>query len=479
MDNQSYHREEAETPRLLKRWTASPDLSMNTRDEAPSEGVFGERKYRYMGAGLMTVLLCSLAVVAIPSRHSPSLSASSLYTSTTTTTTSTTTSSSTSTSSTSSYSSASTSSEDLRVYISTPGYSEPLSLAMLPWDTIAEPYKSQTATLVATSSLGDSVWSNADDYTVSWTMCEDTDYEFSLSGLTTTFTLNMPAGVVCNCSVAVVSEAQDVQIDVNFRMAVKYLRRELRTLSDEDRNTFLTALNTMYTLNEKDGQALYGSKYHDADYYSAKHLNGAGTSDCDHWHDGAGLLVHHMAFTLMVEQTLQAINPSIAMPYWEYAMDSELFHDDWESSDIFQPDWFGEEPKTNEHTIQDGGIWQGIGVGDADQYSAKWDQSSTGSMNPFSNAYGMLRSPWNNNPSRLIGRSNTTYGMSQYQTMPTCSTLKACFESDSLADVRMAIVVCFMSCWLMFNCLVITVERLLEWRHPWTRSHHDWRSLGR
>ena len=46
----------------------------------------------------------------------------------------------------------------------------------------------------------------------------------------------------------------------------------------------------MYTVEEEAGAAKYGPKFKTAEYYLFKHLNGAGTSDCDHWHDGAGSL---------------------------------------------------------------------------------------------------------------------------------------------------------------------------------------------
>lgn len=44
----------------------------------------------------------------------------------------------------------------------------------------------------------------------------------------------------------------------------------------------------MYTMSEAVGVETYGKKFKTAEYYLFKHLNGAGTSDCDHWHDGAG-----------------------------------------------------------------------------------------------------------------------------------------------------------------------------------------------
>jgi hypothetical protein len=43
---------------------------------------------------------------------------------------------------------------------------------------------------------------------------------------------------------------------------------------------------------------------------------------------------HHVAYTLEMEQVLQLIDPAIAVPYWEYTIDSQL--DSWEDSPIFQ-----------------------------------------------------------------------------------------------------------------------------------------------
>lgn len=233
---------------------------------------------------------------------------------------------------------------DTVITVNTPGYDSPVSLTYLPWDVVAEPYKEQVLTLKSASLTTEKLVATPIDLTdtdnvhVSWTLCEDTEYEMNLSGATTTFTAEFgnAGGVICSCSVSIItSDATASTYTSSFAMAVKYVRREIRTLSDADRTKFINALNTLYTLPENEGQLLYGSKYHDADFYSAKHLNGAGVSDCDHWHDGAGLLVHHMGFTLMVEQSLQAIDPSISMPYWEYGMESILY-ESWQDRYVFE-----------------------------------------------------------------------------------------------------------------------------------------------
>ena len=196
-----------------------------------------------------------------------------------------------------------------------------------------------------------------------------------------------------------------MQFTYSFTVAVKYVRREIRALTDDDRTKVMNALYLMYTVDEVPGKVTYGDKFNTAEYYAYKHLNGAGTTDCDHWHDGAGIVTHHMAFTLEVEQTLQSIDPSVAMPYWEYGMDSYLYTNWWESP-IFDADWFGEaNPSNDDHIIQDGGMWEGIEMPDGSDYMT-WSIPDSGSLNPFVNGYGHMRSPWNNNPSPFIGRHN-------------------------------------------------------------------------
>ena len=46
--------------------------------------------------------------------------------------------------------------------------------------------------------------------------------------------------------------------------------------------------------------------------------------------------------SLMFEQSLQAINPSIALPYWDFTIEGMAY--DWTNfreSGVFADDWFG------------------------------------------------------------------------------------------------------------------------------------------
>ena len=58
----------------------------------------------------------------------------------------------------------------------------------------------------------------------------------------------------------------------------------------------------LYTLGQRDGEARYGARFRSIEALVAEHLRGAASRECDHWHDGAGVLTHHAAFTLEFEQ---------------------------------------------------------------------------------------------------------------------------------------------------------------------------------
>ena len=313
---------------------------------------------------------------------------------------------------------------DLEVSVVSPDYGA-TDISLLPWDAVAEPFRAQT--IYITKLAIDGTEMTVDDYDISWEI-DGSKY----SGNGASFVVKKTA--VLTATVAVVSKSGAVEMSREFSLAVKYIRRELRSLTDADREAYFAALYKLYTVDAATGVSLYGSKFRTAEQQLWKHLNGAGTSDCDHWHDGAGIATHHIAYTLEVEQALQAVDPTVAMSYWEFTLDT-ITGKPYSSSEIFYPDWFGEaNPVNSEKAIRDGGMWEGITMPDGNQYK-EWDVAATGTLNPFVNAYGVMRSPWNNNPSPYIGRHNATYSVQQYSQFPTCSVMRNCFLSESLAEV--------------------------------------------
>ncbi|CAM9308836.1 unnamed protein product, partial [Hapterophycus canaliculatus] len=135
---------------------------------------------------------------------------------------------------------------------------------------------------------------------------------------------------------------------MDFVVVVKYVRREIRTLTDRDREVFFNAVSIMQRVPSAVGQAVYGSKFYSKDYFNRIHVSFAADPECDHWHDGAGFVTSHIAISLMYEQSLQAINPSIALPYWDFTVEGTLM--DWSNfrtSSIFSDDWFGSAAPQN------------------------------------------------------------------------------------------------------------------------------------
>ena len=140
-----------------------------------------------------------------------------------------------------------------------------------------------------------------------------------------------------------------------------------------------------------------------------------------------------MAFTLACEQSLQSIDPSITMPYWEYGQDAYLY-DAWYNSDVFADDLLGiATPLNDDHTL-DTGIFADIKMPSGKNY-LDWDVAVEKTLNPFVNAYGYMRSPWNNNPSNLLSRFNLTYTGST-TTMPDCDLMMKCFNSNNLESMN-------------------------------------------
>jgi len=194
--------------------------------------------------------------------------------------------------------------------------------------------------------------------------------------------------------------ASVVSNKVSLKLMAKYVRREVRSLSDADREAWLSGVMVMQRVPTLVGQSLYGSKYLSKDHFTRVHLYYGGALDCDHWHQGAGFVTSHVALTLQWEQALQAINPSIAAPYWDFTVESTFFGaSDWRSSLLFADDWFGEAaPENDLHTVVSG-RWAFVPTMANSQEFTYW-----------TNSYGLMRAPWNSDPTPFLTRSGKVYG---------------------------------------------------------------------
>jgi hypothetical protein len=230
---------------------------------------------------------------------------------------------------------------------------------------------------------------------------------------------------------------------------VKYVRREIQSLNDKDREDFLDALLTLYNTNTKDGIAKYGSQYKSLYYLTTIHIDAAGNPACDEFHSGSGFFDNHVYFGNYLEQSLQLVNPRIALPYMEYSryyssdsyqqhMENQLDGGSW--TELFSEKYFGKvDPTTGD--ILDGRFADvEIPYADSSFYKSELiDESKTFypaeeavwlnySAAHLKSPYGLLRSPWSYNPSRRIGRYHNEAGiatvpyddLSEFFTGTTC-----------------------------------------------------------
>lgn len=215
-------------------------------------------------------------------------------------------------------------------------------------------------------------------------------------------------------------------ISHEFSVTAKVIRYELRTLSHDDRKTYFEALYVFYQVSQAEGVKLYGGKYLSLNYLVRQHLYGAASIECDHWHDGAGIVNHHVGITWEMENSLRMIDNSTAAHYWDYTMEFAR-QQPWYESAVFKSDWFGDNSPGNEnHVVSEGKFRYTPVMEDARAFSS------------ITNPYGLLRSPWNTNPMPYLMRHNKTVGGVAYQHFPTCGQFAAYLSSGSVTFSKIA-----------------------------------------
>jgi len=217
----------------------------------------------------------------------------------------------------------------------------------------------------------------------------------------------------------------------SFTVNSKAIRYELRSLNDGDRNAYFKALHTFYTTSQTDGELKYGSSYKSSSYILRQHIYGAAQRECDHWHDGAGMLTHHVGVTWEFELSLRLIDDTTAAHYWDYTIEASEGVN-WYDSIIFDADWFGDNSPSNvDHIVNKGRFAYTPVLENARGFSS------------ITNPYGLLRSPWNTNPTPYLMRHNRTMGdfADSNDKFPSCSDFASEISGGniSFADLVSAI----------------------------------------
>lgn len=167
---------------------------------------------------------------------------------------------------------------------------------------------------------------------------------------------------------------------------VMRLRREIRSLSDEERERVFAAMDVMKSTAGAPGRDKYGPNFASYDELVAQHIESAAQTGCDEAHLGQAFGTYHRIFTLRFETALLAVDGSIgALPYWDYNIEARQA--DPRSSDVWK--WFGstQGDPNDGYAVKNGrfGHWR--------------IRSKAHDVSNYTNAYGLLRSPWNLNPS--------------------------------------------------------------------------------
>mmetsp|Transcript_33192 Transcript_33192/g.80043 ORF Transcript_33192/g.80043 Transcript_33192/m.80043 type:complete len:630 (-) Transcript_33192:268-2157(-) len=116
------------------------------------------------------------------------------------------------------------------------------------------------------------------------------------------------------------------------------VRREMRSLTDDEWTNVTTAMWIMKNTSQADGVAAYGPSFRTYDYFVVKHLVAMLDLRGDQAHFGPMFMTWHSAFILEFENALLSVNPEIlALPYWDTTKTEPS---------VFTDKYFGSAPGT-------------------------------------------------------------------------------------------------------------------------------------
>jgi hypothetical protein len=172
-------------------------------------------------------------------------------------------------------------------------------------------------------------------------------------------------------------------------------------------------------VKEEDGQTLYGSDYHDSLFLLKMHHFNAAWQEADHIHEGNGFLMQHLKMTEIYEKSMQAVNPAVSLPYWDFTIDHSEEKSAYDSY-IMTADVFGSmrEPEDmswgytyEKDLIESATIVDGRWAGAKSEMNVHYEALLAG--------YGYMRAPWNMNPSPYISRFTSDLEIGTF--LPTCT----------------------------------------------------------
>ena len=215
----------------------------------------------------------------------------------------------------------------------------------------------------------------------------------------------------------------------------KYVRRELRSLTEADREAYFEAVAVVLSTPTKAGQEKYGMSFYGGAWYNRWHLahqtrKVPGGSFHSPWHASPSFFTSHAAFTDYFERALQSVNPKVAAHYWDFTIDAAL--DDWTHSIVWDAAWFGTGSAENDFEI--GGRWANV------KHSVAKEDGGYNPNGVTHNSYGIDTMPYNNNPALKIARAQSLCDLkSSALKLPGCSELSAVLEKMPRNNITMQV----------------------------------------
>lgn len=208
-----------------------------------------------------------------------------------------------------------------------------------------------------------------------------------------------------------------------------HVRREVRELTEEHRDDLLDAMLVMWTLGGAAGRAKYGPDYVSAVEFQVWHHVNAAQRDADHFHQGAGFFAQHARVTLQFEASLRALDPALSLPYWDCTIEQAAASlgriDSIFATRLWSAEWWGSMTTKDDLTLEADTDLDVYAIGDGRFAETRVNSvvnyfSSGIYVGKLGNAYGLVRAPWNTNPSPFVSRYVATDVSSAL--IPGCET---------------------------------------------------------
>lgn len=243
-------------------------------------------------------------------------------------------------------------------------------------------------------------------------------------------------------SVSVVDAAGVTLAVHSTEVLCRYVKRELRSLTEDDRDAFLDAAVALWDLDIDTGREKYGDRFTTISEFVLLHaFKSTGDVECDQFHEGTGFMAHHFALTVAFESSLRAVNPAVTVPYWDFTIEGEAIDEAGGSpamlgdvSPFFSDEWFGSTDENNH--IQDSRWAHTAVIVMADLSNSSEKAKMVKDEKFMTNSYGIITAPWNNNADSELARSmSSVCGMEPTnKKIPTCSNHFSLLNETDLGE---------------------------------------------